>query len=318
MPRRGPGPLSRSAAALAAVLAVGLPSAGEAGPIAILKSKDIQIYNDAIVGFRTNCAGQHLEFDMDEDFTKGERIAREINGAGVDAVFVLGTRAAMTARRHVDASVPVVFALVLDPDQSEIRAPNVTGVRMEIPIRTQLEALRAIVPRVRRVGVMYNPRRSESMVREAAEVAKSLDIQIVASRIERKEDAVRALSVFAGGIDAFWLIADPTVANAEVFPQLLQFTIQNRTPFFAFSEAFVRARALFSLSPNHAGIGRQACGIVRDVVGGKPVADVPWQDPTGLQLSVNLQTAQQLGLGEISVNAFSYAASKGYQVVPVQ
>src|SRR5690606_38473519 len=103
-----------------------------------------------------------------------------------------------------------------------------------------------------------------------------------------------------GGIDAFWLIADPTDANSDVFPQLLQFTIQNKTPFFAFSEAFVRARALFSLSPDYAGIGKQACGIAQEIRGGKPPSQIPWQDPRGLALSVNMKTAQQLGLGEIS------------------
>lgn len=289
-----------------------------AGPLAIIKSKNIQIYNDAVIGFRSNCGGEILEYDMDEDFDRGEKMAEEINGKGVDAVFVLGTRAAITARKHIDGGLPVVFALVLDPEKSDIKAPNITGVKLEIPIRTQLETLQAIVPSVKKIGVMYNPKRSQEVVLEAAEVARSLGIQIIASRIERKEDAVRALSVFAGGIDAFWLIADPTVANAEVFPQLLQFTINNRTPFFAFSEAFVRARALFSLSPDYAGIGKQSCGLVQEIRAGKPAAQIPWQDPKGLSLSVNMKTAQQLGLGEISVNAFSFAASKGYQIVPVQ
>lgn len=306
----------RSIACGAAMLMASAPA--QAGPLAIIKSKNIQIYNDAVIGFRTSCGGEILEYDMDEDFDKGAAIAKEINGKGADAVFVLGTRAAITARKHLDGGLPVVFALVLDPETSDIKAPNITGVRLEIPIRTQLETLQAIVPSVKKIGVMFNPKRSQALVLEAAEVAKSLGIQIIASRIERKEDAVRALSVFAGGIDAFWLIADPTVANAEVFPQLLQFTINNRTPFFAFSEAFVKARALFSLSPDYAGIGKQSCTIVQDVRGGKSPAQIPWQDPRGLSLSVNLKTAQQLGLNEISVNAFSFAASKGYQIVPVQ
>lgn len=306
--------------AAAAIFAVLLATTGPAtaGPIAILKSKNIQIYNDAVIGFRTSCGGEFLEYDMDEDFDKGEALAKEINSKGPDALFVLGIRALITAKKHIDPGLPVIFAIVLDPDNNDVKAPNITGVRMEIPIRTQLETLQAIVPSVKKIGLMYNPKRSQSLVLEAAEIAKTLGIQLIASRIERKEDAVRALSVFAGGIDAFWLIADPTVANSEVFPQLLQFTVQNKTPFFAFSEAFVRARALFSLSPDYAGIGKQACGIAQEIRGGKLPSQIPWQDPRGLALSVNMKTAQQLGLGEISVNAFSYAATKGYQIVPVQ
>jgi len=254
---------------------------------------------------------------MKEDLAAGKAHAAAINDVGPDVLVVLGTRAAVIAQQSVKKSIPIVFSLVLDPDRNAVGGDNITGVKMEIPVRTQLSALQAIVPATKKIGVMYNPKKSQSLVLEAAEVAKSMGIQLIASRIEQPEDAVRALTVFAGGIDAFWLIPDPTVANAEVFPKLLQFTVQNRVPFFAFSEAFVKARALFSLSADYSGIGRQTCTIAQKIVAGTPPSQIPWQDPEGLKLSVNIKTAEQLGLGEISMNAFSYAAQKGYQVQPV-
>ena len=303
---------------LAAILA-GWGTTVSAATFAILKSKDIDIYNTTIVGFKTHCSGSYLELDMNENYDLGKKLAGKINDAKPDVAVVLGTRAAVTARQYIDDDIPVVFGLVLDPDKAGLSGEsNITGVKMDIPIETQLLTLKAIVPSVQKIGVMYNPKKSGDLVRKAAQVAQSMGIQIVASRIEQKEDAVRALAVFAGGVDAFWLIPDPTVANAEVFPKLLAFTIKNRTPFFAFSEAFVRARALFSLSADYTGIGKQICEISQQLAGGKPVSEVPRQDPRGLRLSVNIKTAQQLGLSEISVNAFSYAAQKGYQIQPVQ
>lgn len=301
------------------LLAGGVPAQALAAKFAILKSKNIDIYNDTIVGFKTFCNGSFVEFDMDEDYEKAKAHAQEINAAKPNILLVLGTRAAVAAQKFVDKSIPVVFSLVLDPDKAELQGvPNMTGVKMDIPIETQLQTLKAIVPKVEKIGVMYNPKKSQDLVLAAAETAKKLGMQLVASRIEQKEDAVRALTVFAGGIDAFWLIPDPTVANAEVFPKLLQFTIQNRTPFFSFSEAFVKARALFSLSADYAGIGKQTCEVAQTVMAGTAPASIPWQDPKGLKLSVNIKTAEQLGLSEISVNAFSYAAQKSYQIQPVQ
>lgn len=295
-----------------------VPGNAESASFAILKSKDIKIYNEAAVGFKTNCSGTFLEYDMNEDFERGAEHAAEINAKEPSAVLSLGTRAAMAAKRFIDDDIPVVFSLVLDPGKADIEASNITGVKMEIPIRTQLEALKSIIPEVDKIGVMYNPKRSREMVRDAASVAKSMGIQLIASRIERKEDAVRALSAFAGGIDAFWLIADRTVANKSVFPKLLKFTIENKIPFFAFSEAFVRARALFSLSADYSGIGAQACDIAKELAGGKGPAEIPWQDPEGLKLSINITTAQQLGFDKISANAFSYAAGQNYQIQPIQ
>lgn len=292
-------------------------SVAQAANFAILKSANIAIYNDTIVGFKTNCGGSYVEYDMNEDLDIGRAHAESINNSPPDVLIVLGTRAAVIAQQAVKKSIPVVFSLVLDPDRNAVGGENITGVKMEIPLSTQLATLKAIVPSTQKIGVMYNPKKSQSMVLEAAEIAKSMGMQLVASRIEQPEDAVRALSVFAGGIDAFWLIPDPTVANAEVFPKLLQFTVQNRLPFFAFSEAFVKARALFSLSADYAGIGRQTCSIAQKIIAGTPPAQIPWQDPEGLKLSVNVKTAEQLGLSAISVNAFSYAAQKGYQIQPV-
>lgn len=303
---------------LAFILALA-PSSALSAKFAILKSKNIDIYNDTIVGFKTFCNGAYTEFDMDEDYDKAKALAPDINTLAPDILLVLGTRAAVAAQKFVDKNIPVVFSLVLDPDKVELKGlSNVTGVKMDIPIVTQLQTLKAIVPKVEKIGVMYNPRRSQDMVQAAAVEAQKLGMQLVASRIERPEDAVRALTVFAGGIDAFWLIADPTVANADVFPKLLQFTVQNRTPFFSFSEAFVKARALFSLSADYSGIGKQACEVAQTIMGGTAPKDIDWQDPKGLKLSVNIKTAEQLGLSEISVNAFSYAAQKGYQIQPVQ
>lgn len=284
----------------------------------ILRTQNLKPFNDTIIAFKTSCVGEYQEVDLQEQASQLDNIEKEIRKDPPAFVFAVGPLAADFARKRVPENIPVIFSHILDPEKRDLKASNITGIRMEVPLRTQLEALKGIIPQVKKVGVLYNPKISESLIQQANQIAQEFGFQILASRVERKEDAVLGLQLFANGIDVFWLIPDPTVANAEVFKELLKFTTQNRVPFFAFSDAFVKNRALFSLSPSSEGIGQQACEIAKRILGGSPPASIPWEYPKNLILSINITTAQQLGFSEITNNVFLFAAPKGYKIQPIQ
>lgn len=284
----------------------------------ILRTQNLKPFNEAIIAFKTACAGEYQELDLKDQAVELEGASKEWRKTPPQIVFAVGPQAAEFARKNLPESVPIIFVMVLDPERQNLKAPNITGIRMEVPLRTQLEALKGIIPQVKKVGVLYNPKISEPLIQQASEIAQELGFQILASRVERKEDSILGLQLFANGIDVFWLIPDATVANAEVFKELLKFTTQNRIPFFAFSDAFVKNRALFSLSPSNDGIGLQACEIARRIVSGTPPSQIPWEYPKNLILSINITTAQQLGFSEITNNVFLFAAPKGYKIVPIK
>lgn len=284
----------------------------------ILRTQNLKPFNEAIIAFKTACAGEYQELDLKEQEAELESVSKDWKKNPPGIVFAVGPQAAEYARKNIPENVPVIFVMVLDPEKRDLRAPNITGIRMEVPIRTQLEALKGIIPQVKKVGVLYNPKMSESLIQQASQVAQELGFQILASRVERKEDSILGLQLFANGIDVFWLIPDPTVANAEVFKELLKFTNQNRIPFFAFSDAFVKNRALFSLSPSNDGIGLQACEIAKRIQSGTSTSSIVWEYPKNLILSINITTAQQLGFSEITNNVFLFAAPKGYKIVPIK
>jgi len=293
------------------------PLSAQEKKLVILKSQNLKPINDAVIAFKTACTAQYREYTLEGEGIDTKTILKEIGEWKPDLVFAVGPQGAEFAKQNLSPT-PIVFALVLDPDSRDLKSPNVTGVRMEVPLPVQMEALKAIVPRVKKVGVLYNPKRSEALIQQAKEIGKSLDIEILASRVERKEDAVFALELFAGGVDLFWLIPDATVANKEVFEKLLEFTTKNRIPFFAFSEQFVKAKALFSLSASYDGMGSQACEIANRILQGKSPKEIPWESPKNLILSLNIQTAQQMGFTEIATNVFGYAAKKAYKIQPIQ
>lgn len=299
---------------LAIALALLFPTLAEADDIVILKSKNLTLYNEAVVSFKTNCSAKYTEYDMDLDEAKGKAFAEEINKTKPTLVFAVGKQAARMARMAVDKSIPVVFAMVVNPEREDLKADNVTGISLEIPVDVQLSALKSIVPKATKIGVIYNPKKMSEMVQAAMEVAEKKGLQIVASKVDSPEDTPRALRAFADGIDAFWLIPDPTVVTPQAFKAILEFSQKSNVPFFAYNDAFVKAGALLSLGPSASSIGAQACQIAKRITGGESPKTMEIAAPKGLELYLNMKTSEQLGLTSIAANAMSFSARQNVKI----
>ncbi len=289
-------------------------SAAHAVDIAILKSKNLPAYNDAVISFKTSCGANFSEFDMDLNEERGKAFIEKLNAQKPAMVYAVGKHAARVARLYLDSSVPVIFAMVLNPEREDLGADNIAGISLEIPVETQLSALKAIVPKAAKVGVIYNPKKSKELLQSAMDAAAKRGLTLVASKVDAPEDTPRALRAFADGIDAFWLIPDPTVVTPQAFRAILEFSQRSNVPFFAYNEAFVKAGALLSLGPNASSIGAQACQMGKRVMAGETPAKLGVAAPEGLELFLNMKTSEQLGLSSIAGNAMTYSASNGVKI----
>jgi len=281
--------------------------------IAIIKTKNLELYNEVITAFKTNCVARFTEYDMEDKESRGELIASKINADKPDVVFVVGTKAAVVAKKLI-TDIPIIFAMVMNPENFDVAGKNVIGISMVIPVYTQLNTLKSIVPKVSRVGVIYNPKQTGKTIEEAMSVSKQLGFELVAAKVDSKEDVTRALRAFSEGIDAFWMIPDPTVWSRESFDTVLKFTLEKRVPFLAFSKSMVQAGALVSLAINYTELGKQACSIATRVIQGEKPNQYQLVPPKGLELTFNMGTAKLLGFQDIATNAVGFAASEGYKI----
>ncbi len=287
--------------------------------IYILKSMDNKFYNDAIAGFKSNCPGEYKEFNINNNYAIAKTYADQINAEHPDLVLAVGARALIAAKNYISSSIPIVFTVVLNPERLNIKAPNITGVRLEIPVEVQLKTIKAIVPNIKKIGVLYNPRNSENIIKEAKRVAAKLGLQLIAGRVETEDDTLDALQLFAGGIDAYWLIPDPTVVTRKSFVEILKFTNEKKIPFFVFSKALVKSGAFIALTVgDYVSLGAQACEIAQRIFSGIPPSQIPYEYPRGLEIAVNVQVARLLNLTQIATNAIMFASQNGYKITPLQ
>lgn len=290
-----------------------IPYEAFSASIAIIKTKNLELYNEVITAFKTNCVAKFSEYDMEDKESRGELIANKINNDKPDVVFAVGTKAAIIAKKLI-TDVPVIFTMVMNPESYDVAGKNVTGISMVIPIYNQLYTLKSIVPKISRVGVIYNPKQSDKIIKEATSISKQLGFDLIAAKVDSKEDVTRALRAFAEGIDAFWMLPDPTVWSRESFNTILKFTLEKKVPFLAFSKSMVQAGALVSLAINYSELGKQACSVATKLMQGSPPNEYQLLPPKGLELSFNMNTAKLLGFQDIATNAVGFAAAEGYKI----
>lgn len=284
--------------ALVIWLGPGVPSPANAAPeIAILKSSDLTAYNLAIEGFRAEASTDGVtfrEYDLQGDLERGRKQARRLRASDASIVMAVGIKAALAAKLEI-LDIPVIYCLVLDPDKYDLSAPNLSGISLDVPLQQQLSTMRAVLPRLKRIGVLYDPAKSERYVQTAGAAAKQQGLDLVAQSVSSERELPPAIRTLLPTVDALWLIPDTTVLTDESLPFILQESIEANRPVFGFSPEFVKRGALLSLSVNYREIGKQAARMSKQLLDRQATTPVR-AVPEHFTLAINLKTARFLGI----------------------
>lgn len=251
--------------------------------------------------------GTNLRIDArttDGDYKQLIEDTRALIALGVDVIVTTGTPT-LTAVRKLTRTVPVVFALVIDPvGQGLIESlarpgGHATGfTNFEFPIgRKWLEMLRELDPRLTRVTVLANPGNPVALpfakYIEEAGVNVGLGVTIAQVRNAAEiDDAIEAaahewqnaLVVLPDGLAVVYRDLIITQANRRRLPAIY--------PFRLFSEH----GGLVSYGVDVSDLFRQVALYVDRILKGDQPAVLPVQAPNKLELVVNLKAAKEIGL----------------------
>jgi putative ABC transport system substrate-binding protein len=273
--------------------------------ICVIKSKDIAPYNSAVEGFKSwlkekKREVQIIEYTMREDKRGNSIILKKVTEDNPDLILTICSGATELAQSYLE-NIPIVFSLVLNPVTSGLvkkmrsSGNNTTGASLDIPIRTQLEKLKQILPQTRRVGVIYSAETSD-LISEAEKEAKSLGLELVIYFISSEDQVPKALEKLSKKIDCLWSVADGKVFTPQSTQFIILYALRNGVPFMGLSESFVKAGALFSLRCDYEDIGRQSGELALEILSGKSSSQLPISVPRKTSLVLNLRTAEQIGI----------------------
>jgi putative ABC transport system substrate-binding protein len=265
--------------------------------IAILKSSDIAAYNQAVSGLHAELgdAATLTVYDLEGDVARGKKLARKIRASDAALVIAVGLKAALAAKVEI-VDIPVIYCMVLDPEKYDLRAPNLTGISMRVPIERQFHTIRTLVPKLKHLGVLYDPEKTAPIVEEARRVAARLGLELVEHQVHADKEVPAAIRALLPKVEGLWLIPDSTVLTEESIRFVLGTALDRNVPVVGFSPEFVRNGALAGLSINAEDIGRQAGAITQKILKTSD-REIPMTvPPDRIRLAVNLKTAKYLGL----------------------
>jgi putative ABC transport system substrate-binding protein len=234
---------------------------------------------------------------------RAAELAAEYVQRRVDVIVTWATGPSLAAKQATSA-IPIVFALATDPVGSglvmSLARPggNVTGLSaLNIDlIGERIELFHEIAPALRRIAILGNISVPDTAaeIKALAEVARSIGLDVAVLEIQRKEDIATAFANLKDRSDALFVVGDPLtfsnraeiIASAEA--EKLPATYANRD--------FVVAGGLMSYGPNFPDLFRRTAALVDKVLRGAKPADIPVEQPTRIDLVLNLRTAKALGL----------------------
>lgn len=269
-----------------------------AGPeITILKSSDLKAYSEAVEGFKATAPGSatYVEYDLRGDLDQGKQLARKIRASDASLVVAVGLKAALAAKIEI-VDVPVLYMMILDPLKHHLTAANMTGVLLDIPTDRQLKIMRAFLPALRRIGMLYDPEKTTSKLKEAESYAAVHEFTLNGFAVGNEKEIPQQLRMLMSKSDALWLVPDSTVLTDESIRFILESSLAKHVPVIGFSPEFTRLGALLSLSVDYGEAGREAGLLAKRILNGDqplPLKPVPVQR---IKITVNQKTARYLGI----------------------
>jgi putative tryptophan/tyrosine transport system substrate-binding protein len=250
--------------------------------------------------------GKNLAIEYRSADGRDERfrdLAVELVALKVDLILTRGTPAALAAKHATAGGIPVVITGVGDPIGQDIVASlarpggNITGLSATVTeiYPKRVELLSELVPRATRIAVLFNMS-NPAIPRQWLEVetaARALGLQAQLLDVRKVQDLRPAFDMATRQrADALVVgIETLTLANA---PRIVELAAKHRLPAMYASTEFVGGLASYGVNyPDHY---RRAATFVDKIFKGAKPADLPVEQPTKLELAINLKTARALGL----------------------
>ena len=239
----------------------------------------------------------------ERDYNKFPALVEELLRAKVDLIVTGGP--ATQAAQLASGSVPVVFGFSGNPVDAGIvksfarPGANATGVSflaLDIAAK-RVEILKEASPTITRLAVLSNPEHAgePSELQVTREAARNLGLEIAYFQVRNDADFEPIFGKIAGS-DCNALVVFPDTLMIFHRQEIGTFAKDANLPTIFGWKPFVEAGGLISYGPNlRDSFSRLAFFVDKILKGAKP-NDLPVEQPTKLELVINLRTAKALGI----------------------
>ena len=251
--------------------------------------------------------GQNVKFEYrfgDGAPARLTAAATELAHLPVDVIATFGTPASRAARQAT-ATVPIVMIGVGDPISAglvtNIARPegNITGFSglSSDTVTKGVQFFREIVPTIRRVAFVWNPDNASNLAQleSLRKLTPLVGITLISVEVSNAANLENAFaSMMHEHPDAVIMTGDPFLGRHRKW--IIDFLMTHKLPGMMQLKEDAAAGGLMSYGVSLPDLFRRGAGYVHKILQGAKPGDLPVEQPTKFELTINLKTANALGL----------------------
>ena len=249
-----------------------------------------------------NIAIEYRSAEGDVDLLR--QAARELASLPVNILVVYGSSATRAARQAT-STIPIVMIGVGDPVRARfvtnLARPggNVTGNSNLAPelFGKRIGILKECVPGLARVAFLWNPDNDSNLafLEELIIAVPALGLQLISVPMRTSGEYEGAFAaMMQRQPNAFVTQNDPLIL--QHIGQIIDFVAEHRLPAMYQAKENVEAGGLMAYGATLSDLFTRSAWYVHRILQGAKPADLPVEQPTKFELSINLKTAKALGL----------------------
>lgn len=236
------------------------------------------------------------------------QIATKLISSKIDLAIGISTPSAQSlfyeSKKH-SSKMPIVFSAVSDAKTAGLEScPDcpITGVTDTAHLEGLLELIKALMPELKTLGLMYNPAETNSVstIKRFKTLLNKNNIRFVEVTVNKTQDVADATKSFVGKVDALYFPQDNTLVSA--IQTIVNIASQSSPtlpvilPIFTSDPLLVQKGVLAAVGYDYRDIGHETGMIVAKILNGENPNHIPIHNPNALKAIINTSLATRLGL----------------------
>jgi ABC-type uncharacterized transport system substrate-binding protein len=262
-------------------------------PVAMMQMASQLILDEAAAGIidalteKGFTDGQNItlkRFNAEGDIATANAMAQELTGGQYQYIITLTTTSLQAvANANRQRHIPHIFGGVSDPTKAGVgvgtepldHPPYMAGVGTLQPVAQSLELGKQLNPKLKRIGVVWNPAEINSEISTvlARKACKELQIELIEVTVENTSGVKEAAASIADRVDALWVGGDVTVLAA--MDVLVKVARDAHIPVCTCMPGNVTKGALYDLGANYYEVGRSTGRMAAKALSGESIAKMP-------------------------------------------
>ncbi len=229
-------------------------------------------------------------------------VASVLVEGGSDLICAIATPMAAVAINTADDRIPVIYSAVSFPigegfaQENGLGTGNITGTSDRLPVRKQLEVIRAMLPEAKTIGILYTLSEANSVrqLSEYEELAGEFGFSIVSKGIAAGPDVALAVPALISQVDCMSMLLDNTVV--QYLDVVLEQSDITGIPVFGSEVEQVIKGCVASQGLDYIALGKMTGELAARVLKGEDAATLPFVEIVDSELYINKEACDVLGI----------------------